>query len=125
MTGIVKIYNYKGQEMGKILLYATGEREFQPKLNESEALALFRDLPARNKVHLQRDAYAVHKLLSHFGIDPTDYVENEDILIHIADQGYNSLTQLGRKNRPTWKLVKDRGLDDEVAKLFKEVKPKK
>ena len=72
------------------------------------------------KVHMRHDAYAVYRLLESRGLDPDDYVENEDIMIHVANRGYSNLTELNRGDHRAWELVKQRGLEDE---LFQDFQP--
>ena len=114
---IVRTYEYKGIELGQLVEYGSGEfrtREFRPNLSEYEAIDLLREMDSEDKVHMKHRAYAVHRLLEEHGLKPDDYIDNEDVMVHIANCGYKNLTELNRGDPRAWKLVKQRGLEDEL-----------
>ncbi len=108
-------YIFQGQELGRLV-----GREFQTDFEEFDALDLVRRMSPEDRIHMKRNAYGVHKLLEHFGINPGDCVEDADLVIYVADKGYKRLSQLCRYDRQAWKLVKQRGL---AKKLFPGLQP--
>jgi hypothetical protein len=122
---VVRTYEYQGRELGKLVEVGIGQhksREFQTDLSEYEAMNLVYEMPAADQVHMRHQAHAVHRLLESFGQKPDDYVDNEVIMIHVANEGYTTLTELNRGDHRAWELVKQRGLEDE---LFQDVKSEK
>ena len=125
----VRTFDYQGEVLGKIVSFIDKKeqsffnkgyrkREFRPSIDEFAAIDLVREMPLADKIHMRHNAYAVHRLLESYGINPDDYVDNEDIMLHIAEQGINNLTKLNHNDKRAWKLVKQRGLEDELNKLF-------
>ena len=116
---IIKTFEYQGTHLGELVDYGTS-REFVPKLGEFEAIDLVQEMPARDKIHMRHTAYAVFRLLEHYAITPEDYIDDEDIAIHVADLGVHNLTDLNHKDYRAWELVQQRGLSD---KLFSKQEP--
>tara|TARA_B100001971_G_C17990203_1_gene431922 strand:+ start:158 stop:601 length:444 start_codon:yes stop_codon:yes gene_type:complete len=114
----VKTYTYNGEEIGRLVRFVGGETQFQTNRSEFDAISLVCDMPLEVKVHMRHKAHAVCRVLEYYGIDPNSYLDNEDILIYVANKGYKSLTALYRGDNRAWKLVKQRGLEDELFQSF-------
>jgi len=119
----IRTYNYQGRELGRLVQSETGEfrgREFRTDLSVYEAIDLVREMSPEAKVHMRHDAYAVHRLLEAHGLNPDDYVDDEDVMVHVANRGYKNLTELNHGDHRAWELVKQRGLEKD---LFKDFQP--
>ncbi len=117
---IIRTYEFDGEELGRLVYLEGGQREFRTDFTESEAIDLVGRLPPEVKVHMKSDAYAVYRLLQSFGINPDNYVDNEDVLIYVAGRGYRTLGALNRNDRRVRELVKRRGLERELLQAFQQ-----
>ncbi len=118
---VLQTYEYQGREVGKLVVCGSGQfrgKEFQTDLSEYDAIDLVREMPPETKVHMRRDAQAVYILLKNYELSPNDYVDNEDIMVHVANRGYRNLTELNRGDHRAWELVKKRGLEAELFQDF-------
>jgi len=119
---VVRTYEYQGIELGKLLEFGAGHsRVFRTDLSIYDAIDLVRKMSPGERVHMKYDAYGVYRLLEAHELNPDDYVDNEDIMIHVANRGYRTLTELNHGDRRAWKLVRQRGLENE---LFQDFQPK-
>ena len=89
-------------------------RRLETELSEFAVIDMVEDLTPAERVHLKIDAYPLFRLLEHYEINPDDYVSDEDVLIHIANRRYKSLTELNRQDHRAWELVKQRGLGKQL-----------
>lgn len=134
---IIRTFEYNGKEIGCIVegmnsmvnpktnnLNKKRCRAFRTDLTGFEAIDLFNEMPPKDKIHIQHDAYGVFRLLMHHQINPDDYIENEDIMIHITNIGYKNLTEIYHNDHRAWELVKQRGLEGELFQDFKTQKGK-
>ncbi len=118
---IVRIYQYKGKELGKLIEFGTGsfrDREFRADLTEYEAIDLVNNMSPTERVHMKHNAYAVYRLLESYGLNPDDYVNDEDVMIHVTDKGYKTLTELARGDHRAWELIIHRSLEKELFEAF-------
>ncbi len=125
MNKKIRDYEYKGRVVGAIWEKIDPEtrfriRYFVPELEEFEAIDLVREMDLEDKIHMKHNAYGVFRLLEYYRMNPDDYVEDEDIVIYVADNGYKTLTELNHKDIRAWQLVHQRGLE---GKLFPELQP--
>ena len=114
---ILRKYSHQGQELGCLVEFGIGkykDREFRTDLSEYDAIDLVNSMSPEEKIHMKHNAFAVHRLLESYGINPDDYINNEDILVHIANKGYKTLTELNKGDNRAWRLVKQRGLEEEL-----------
>lgn len=120
MAEVIRRYTYQGKEVGR-LVSCNGQTNFETELNEQDVITLLREMPPGDKIHMKRLASAVCKLIEFYGIDPRTYVENEEIMIYVADRGFRNMSELYRGDRNAWLFVKQRSLEGE---LFKDFRPK-
>jgi hypothetical protein len=120
---ILRTYKYSGEVIGRLVELGTGNFRcirFEPDLSEFQAIDLVSRMPPGLKIHMYRNAFIVYKLLEAYGIKSEYYISNEDILIHVADQGYHNLTELYHGCNRSWRLVKERGLEEELSRFWME-----
>ena len=120
---LIRVYNYQGKEIGELVEMGSGERkerEFRTELTDNDVIDFVREMKPETKVHMKHNAYGIYRLLQHFGINPDDYVDNEDIMIYVANKGYKSLTELNHGDKRAWELVKQRDLEAELFSDFKK-----
>jgi hypothetical protein len=91
---------------------------FLPNVDEFTAIEIARRLSPREKVHMKSDVLGVYKLLKHYGIDPDDFIDDEDIGIYVAERGYKTLSELSYGDHRARELVKERGLEKEIFQDF-------
>lgn len=129
---VVTEYEHKGLKLGEMVETRTkqldldgryrtyAEREFVPLVTDVDASVLAEDLSPSERLHMRTKAPGLYGFLGQLGVDPSLYISDEDIVIHVADSGYNNLTELNRGDKRAWELVRERGL---VSKLFPVLQP--
>tara|TARA_Y100000310_G_scaffold326837_1_gene392289 strand:- start:14075 stop:14494 length:420 start_codon:yes stop_codon:yes gene_type:complete len=123
-VNLIRLYSHEGRTLGALVEVddemGRKRREFRTNYSEYDAMDIAEGLDSEVKVHMKSKAYAVHRLLQNFDINPDDYVDDEDVIIHVANKGYKNLTELFHGDRRAWKLVKRRRLERD---LFPELQP--
>ncbi len=110
MEESIKEYKYGGRLFGRLIRGDSGDTHFEPCIEEFELFDLIREMNVSDQVHMERKAFAVFRLLKHYGHNPKDCLENESILIHLANLGHTSRFKLQRQDTTAYDLVTQRGL---------------
>src|SRR3989344_7831588 len=100
---IIRNYEHAGKVVGKLVEYpaiklnpvtnqfvSTTERRFETELGEFNVVDLVRELEPEDRVHMKTKAYGLYRTLQHFEINPDDYIDDEDLVIHCMNKGYKS-----------------------------------
>ncbi len=109
MSYYYKEYFYRGRKIG-FVDNGWGLRHFEQTIGNSELEELIDELSEETRIHMRTQAYAIYRALLAQNSDTKDYVGNEDIAIHIMNKGYHSLSEVYKKDRKVWELVKQRNL---------------
>lgn len=111
----IREHHYAGRHVGDTLVSGNdGRRYFESSLLEIELFDLVRDMPIRDRIHMKSSAYGVFQALSYLGHDPEDCVSDEDLGIYVLGLGCKNLSQLNRKDKAAWRLIKKRELAEEI-----------
>ncbi len=114
----IRTYKYQGRSIGTVMQEEDGKRTFEPSLTEYETLDLIENMEPQDRVHMRYRHYGVFRLLENYGHTPNDCIDTTDIVICAADCSARSLTELNRRDRRVWELVRQRGL---AKMLFPEL----
>ena len=120
-----RIYEYDGIRLGTLVLepkydgnYHYINREFIPDISENELIDLIHEMSPEERIYMRRIAYGVYKLLKYYRLKLDDYISNEDILINAINRDCRNLTESNHINKRAWKLIKERGLEEELFQDF-------
>ena len=86
------------------------EREFVPELNDLELEELVRGMDVGERIHMYTEAYGVYKALRFYDLDPSLYVDDSELVPYVVGLGCRNLSELNRKDRKAWELVRERSL---------------
>ena len=129
---IIRKFEYNGKEIGFLVEGTKGVinkrtdnlnkrkcREFKTDIGELEAIDLVGEMIPEDKIHMKTQAYAIFRLLEYHKINPDDYINDTDVMIHVANIGCQNLTDVYHNDHRAWELVKQRGLEGQLFKDFK------
>lgn len=124
---IIKTYQYQGRELGKEVestvpyindcgkvVRFRRRREFQPELGEFETLDLLKEMLPEERIHLQVTYAGVYRLVTYFGIEPEDYISDEDLIIYVANLSKRKQKKLDYDEPQVWKMIQQRGLEERI-----------
>ena len=120
-----RIYEYDGIRLGSLVFepkydgnYHYINREFIPERSEYELMDIINEMSPEERIFMRRRAFGVYKLLEYYGLNLNDFISNEDILINAINRDCRNMTELNHKNKRLWKLIKERGLEEELFQDF-------
>ena len=119
MEKIVREYDFNGISIGQVIENDEGKREFVTELSELEIIGIVQDMDPKVRLHMKQKAYGVHRALRHYGITPTDYVDNNDVMMRVTELRCRTMTTIAKKDNRAYRIIMSRpDLDKEVRKFF-------
>ncbi len=113
MTEVIRKLFYNGEFIGKVVKSKTDSgTRIESALSEWEVIDAINDMDPQEKIGIY-DLYPdLIRVISHYRINPNEYITDEDIVIYVVDKGYRSIAELSIKERRVWEMVKKRELED-------------
>jgi len=103
---------------GKVLGYEHGHR-FEPELDSNETIDFLTEIDIGIRVHLQRLAPALYRLVHHHGLEPDDYINRYEAALYAAEH-FQSRQDVHDHATLVWKILHSHRLE---KKVFPELQP--
>lgn len=115
MTEVIRKLFYNGELIGKVVKSKTDSgTRIESALSEWEVIDAINDMDPQEKIGIY-DLYPdLIRVISHYRINPNEYITDEDIVIYVVDKGYRSIGELSIKEMRVREMVKKRGLEDRI-----------
>ena len=111
-TRCVKQLIREGKEVGEIIT------KTQIYLTEIETRGIIDKMQIHEQIHMKECAYPVYIAKKTHKINSESYLSGDTLMIYAADKGFNNIKDI-KDNDPTLaKLIKKRGLVDELLQDF-------
>jgi len=102
-----KVYKVGKRVLGK-KIKVNGEEVFCPLMKDSEIFNLIEGMSVPEKLNVERNC---REFFRKIGVDVQNAISDYELLIYVADGGYESLEELEKSEPGVGKLVKSRGLE--------------
>jgi len=116
-----KTFVYDGKEILEKYPHRGSYTDYHILVKEMELEEIVRNMPLEVRAHMMAKAYPIYKALEVMGRSPSDYIDDEEILVFIMEKGIRDAVHLRKKEIGLWQAARERGsLDDIFAKIALE-----